>query len=72
VELLAGGLGASSGTLAEPLLEAGDATTGVENLLLAGVEGVARGADLDGQLTVVEVLRVVKVLPQPQVTVVTL
>src|SRR3954465_3703194 len=50
-ELLAGGLGAGCGTLAEPLLEAGDAATGVQDLLLAGVERVARRADLDGQLT---------------------
>src|SRR6185312_3585920 len=37
--------------LAEPLLEAGDAATGVQDLLLAGVEGVARRAHLDRQLT---------------------
>src|SRR4051794_22908531 len=49
VLLVCGGPG--SGTLAEALLEPGDATTGVEDLLLAGVEGVARRADLDGQLT---------------------
>src|SRR5688500_4317651 len=54
VVLLAGvGLrvGPGGGALAEPLLEAGDAATGVQDLLLAGVEGVARRADLDGQLT---------------------
>src|SRR3954452_2511828 len=54
VGLLVGGLagrGTGRGALAEPLLEAGDAATGVEDLLLAGVERVARRADLDGQLT---------------------
>src|SRR3954452_10780411 len=45
--LLAGGRAA----LAEPLLEAGHAATGVEDALLAGVEGVAGRAGLDGQLT---------------------
>src|SRR3954471_11660740 len=39
------------GALAEALLEPGDAAAGVEDLLLAGVEGVARRADLDGQRT---------------------
>src|SRR5262249_33667841 len=46
-ELLGGvsGLGGLAGALvAEPLLEPGHATTGVEDLLLAGVEGVAGGA----------------------------
>src|SRR3954469_2703782 len=53
-ELLVGGLagrGTGRRALAEPLLAAGDAAAGVEDLLLAGVEGVARRADLDGQLT---------------------
>src|SRR3712207_457533 len=34
---------------AVPLLEAGDAATGVQDPLLARVEGVAGGAGLDGQ-----------------------
>src|SRR4051794_16058289 len=50
-EQLLAGLGGGGVTLAEPLLEPGHAATGVEDLLLAGVEGVARRADLDGQLT---------------------
>src|SRR5882762_1718866 len=43
--LLVGGL--ARGVLAEPLLEPRDAATGVEDLLLAGVERVAVRADLD-------------------------
>ena len=39
-----------AGGFAESLFEAGNATTGVENLLLAGVEGVALGADLYADL----------------------
>src|SRR4051794_9931041 len=52
--LLVGCVGAGGrtrGPLAEALLEASHAPTGVEDLLLAGVEGVASRADLDGQLT---------------------
>src|SRR4051795_7648731 len=52
--LLVGCVGAggrTGGALAEALLEPGHAATGVEDLLLAGVERVARRADLDGQLT---------------------
>src|SRR5215210_8773173 len=45
-------LGVGAGVaLAEPLLEAGDAAAGVEDALLARVEGVAGRAGLDGQLT---------------------
>src|SRR3712207_8646276 len=44
-ELLAG----AGVALAEPLLEAGDAAAGVQDPLLARVEGVAGGAGLDGQ-----------------------
>src|SRR3954470_12030782 len=45
-------LGVGAGVaLAEPLLEAGDATAGVEDALLARVERVAGRAGLDGQLT---------------------
>src|SRR4051794_10151171 len=47
--LLAGG--GAGGPPAEPLLEAGGAATRGQGLLLSGVEGVARRADLDGQLT---------------------
>src|SRR5699024_8995146 len=40
--------------LAEALLEAGDPTTGVEDLLLTGVEGVALGAHVGAQLALGE------------------
>ena len=53
--------------LAVASLEAGHTTTGVQNLLLAGVEGVAVRAHVYADLTGGDVS---KVLPQVQVTVV--
>ena len=68
------GTGASGellgGLLAVAGLEPGHAATGVEDLLLARVERVALRADVGGILPDVAVLRVVNVLPQVQVTVV--
>jgi hypothetical protein len=45
-QLLAGLLAGALARLAEALLEPGDAAAGVEDLLLAGVEGVAGRADV--------------------------
>ena len=56
--------------LAEARLEASHATTGVEDLLLTGVEGVALAADVGRILPSLLVLFVVNVFPQVQVTVV--
>ena len=58
------------GALAVARLEAGDAAAGVEDLLLAGVERVALRADLDGDVARLLGAAGVKVLPQPQTTVV--
>ena len=60
-----------AGLLAEALLEPGDAAAGVEDLLLARVERVAVASTRRcGSTPFFAVDRVMNVLPQPQVTVV--